>query len=97
MLEDIMQVDTIAMLQGIFNARDANEISSLLCKELHERISNISTPGKVGRPECDYTSLLEQLGLAACAENVDGVEWIEFSLLWKRLGDSLASGITVAN
>jgi len=91
-----MQVDTTAMLQGICDARDAKEISHELYSKLCERIMKVSEPGSVGRLECDYEQLMCQLGLVPYDGDIDP-EWVEFSMLWKRLGDSLASGITVAN
>lgn len=91
-----MQIDTTAMLQGILDARDANEISDDLCSELQRLISKVSKPGKLGRQECDYARVLEQIGLAAYASHLDDVPLAEYARLWKRLGDSISSVISVA-
>ena len=73
--ERIMQVDTTAMLQRIYDARDAKEISQELCSKLCERIMKVSETGSFDRPECDYEQLMGQLGLVLYdAEQNSGVE-----------------------
>lgn len=86
-----MQIDVTAMLQGLGDARDKNEVSENFADKIYSAVREISYRGPVGRQVCDYDKLL--MALSA----IEPEYWIEASMLWKRLGNSLSSGITVAN
>ena len=84
-------------MQGISDARDANEISEVLYAELCRRIDKISERGKTGRKECEFMRLLTQIGLAETSEKLEDISVTEYAKMWRRLGVSLADGIMVAN
>ena len=92
-----MNIDSVAMLQGISDARDANEISDVLYTELCRRIDKISRCGETGRKECYYGDLLNELSLMIFAGRLDEIPNVEYARMWRLLGVSLADGIMVAN
>lgn len=89
--EYIMKVDYLAMWQGVGDALDAREISNTFYLELHDRVSIKVFYGKTGRRLIYYTDLLQALATVEPTHNLDAAR------LWRRLGVSLASGISVAN
>ena len=85
-----MQVDKVAMMQGVINAHTDKKIPDELYEELMKRFQRISKPGKVGRHECDYAELLKEIS------EVDA-RWLHLVRLWEYLGKYISSGISVAN
>lgn len=86
-----MRVDTVALIQGVYEARSKTSGKRDFYNSVLKAINDISSPGPVTRRECEYAELLHAL-----AELEPG-SWVELSKLWKHLGDSLASAICVAN
>ena len=84
-----MSVDTVALLQGVIDALADRKISEEFYERVRYAISSVSHIGPVGRSECRHDELLLALSTIEA-------EWIEWTMLWKYLGDSLSSGITVA-
>lgn len=88
-----MQIDTVAMVQGIHNALAKEKISEEFHRELVNVIYSRSEPGPVRRQEIS----LENLFLAILDVDHDFWPWHHWSYLWEELGESIASGIGVAN
>jgi hypothetical protein len=86
-----MKVDVTAMWQGISDARDKDGIPQELYNDLWKAVSSVSYQGSVGRRVCDYGALLQALAL------VQTPHWFYLTKVWRRLGESLASGISVAS
>lgn len=84
-----MRIDTTAFLQGVINAETEHTICQELAQQIYDAVDSISYRGPVGRSVCDYDKLLVELSKIEA-------EWIEWSLMWKHLGDWMSSGITVA-
>jgi len=86
-----MKVDTIAAIQGVYDARSAHNMSDddFIKKVIHA-FYDVSAPGPNGRKECEYKALLDRLSA------IEAEAW-KWSLLWEHLGRSLSSGISVAN
>ncbi len=85
------RVDLTAFSQGIWDARDAKEIPQEFADLVCQAAANISYPNVVGRSVCDYDKLL----IALAGVKTD--HWVNLVFLWKYLGPSLSSGISVAN
>ncbi len=93
-----MQIDTVAMMQGVYDARDNGQISEQFANDVRNTILAISYPGPVGRSVCDYEHLLSALAVIEPGEGVlPEFRALELGLLWQRLGQSLSSGLSVAN
>lgn len=94
-MKTTMQVDTVALLQGVFDARDEKLISPKFAESLHKAIYSVSLSTIRSRSFCKYDELMTAL---STVEPEDGEDWYQLSSLWKDyLGKSLASGITVRN
>ena len=87
-----MKVDFTAMWQGVSNASDAGEIDENLVIALYERIRPLAYPGKSGRLVVLYFDLLSALAMVETSAAP-----IRMARLWRHLGTSLASGISVAS
>jgi len=86
-----MKVDYLAMWQGVGDALDAGEITNTTYTELLDRINVKTFHGKNGRRLIYYTDLLASLAL------VETSNPFELVRLWRRLGASIASGISVVS
>lgn len=86
-----MKVDFTAMWQGVSNAADAKEIDDGLLIALYERIRPLAFEGKTARLVINYSDLL--CGLS----QVEPSNYMQLVRLWRHLGTSLASGISVAS
>lgn len=88
-----MQIDTVAMVQGIHDALAEKKISEEFKRKLVKAIYANSKPGPVRRLEISMRKLLRVL---------DEVEepndsWNQWAQVWSRLGPSIASALGVAN
>jgi hypothetical protein len=93
-----MQIDVVAMIQGVFDAGQAGEISQRFADDVRDAIRTVSYPGPVRRSVCDYDKLLVALAAVEPGDSVrPEFRALELGQLWRRLGPSLASGLTVAN
>lgn len=93
-----MQIDTTAMIQGVFDAREEGEISQGFADAIRNTIHAIAYRGPVGRSVCDYEHLLSALAVVIPGADARAeFHALELGQLWRRLGPSLASGLTVAN
>ena len=85
-----MNVDVVAMLQGIHNARHDKKIPQSMHSAIVHAIVAVAKSGPVGRAEIDHGVMLREL---AGIESFPALYWAD---LWPYLGDSIASGISVA-
>lgn len=89
--EQIIKVDVTAMWQGISDAHDRGEIDKAFYELLWAGIQGNAYRGRVGRRVIEYRSLLEVLA------KTEPVHYVQLVDLWKRLGASIASGVSVAS
>jgi len=87
-----MQIDTVAMVQGIHDALAEGKISKEFHRKLINGIYEASRPGPVGRGELSMEDLFDAL-----VEFEDEEPWHQWAQVWPRLGPSIASGLGVAN
>lgn len=83
-----MRIDKTAFCQGVINAETEHVICRDLATKIYNAVHSISYRGPVGRSVCDYDKLLVELSKIEAP-------WIEWSLMWKHLGEWMSSGISV--
>jgi hypothetical protein len=86
-----MKVDFTAMWQGVSDALDAGSISQALYDELWNEVRIITFLGISGRDVCDYGELMSVLS------SIQPDSYFPLARLWRNLGPSLASGLSVAS
>jgi hypothetical protein len=87
-----MNVDVVAMLQGIHNARDAKKIPQEMHTAIVRAMVAVAETGSVGRTEIDYGVMLQELA------GINGFPAFYWSDLWELyLGKAIAEGIGVAS
>lgn len=88
-----MNIDYIAMSQGIGDALDAGEIEYSFYLELLKKVGCLTFVVQSGRPLIRYIDLLQALATVVPTND----RQYQMVCLWRRLGTSIASGISVAS